>query len=116
MCRSPSVRSWSGRFCRPSPGSSSRLANSSIRKCPPVPKVNVILPKYGMNMTETAIDEWLVSEGDIVPEGDDLCEITTDKVTTTVVSPTSGTVKQIIVPVGKAAEPGDALAIIKLPE
>jgi pyruvate dehydrogenase E2 component (dihydrolipoamide acetyltransferase) len=68
-----------------------------------------------MNMTEAEIDEWFVSEGDIIAEGDDLCEITTDKVTTTVESPTSGTVKQIIVQVGNAAEPGDVLAIIERP-
>jgi pyruvate dehydrogenase E2 component (dihydrolipoamide acetyltransferase) len=80
-----------------------------------VPEVNVILPKYGMNMTEADLDQWLVSEGDVVAEGDDLCEITTDKVTTTVVSPTSGRVKQIIVPVGNIAEPGDVLAIIESP-
>jgi pyruvate dehydrogenase E2 component (dihydrolipoamide acetyltransferase) len=80
-----------------------------------MPEVNVILPKYGMNMTEADIDEWLVSEGDIVAEGDDLCEVTTDKVTTTLESPTSGTVKRIVVPAGNAAEPGDILAIIEGP-
>jgi pyruvate dehydrogenase E2 component (dihydrolipoamide acetyltransferase) len=80
-----------------------------------VPEVRVILPKYGMNMTEAEIDEWFVAEGDVVAEGDELCEVTTDKVTTTVESPTSGTVKRIIVQVGNTAEPGDVLATIESP-
>ncbi len=53
----------------------------------------VKIPRQGQTMTEASIEKWLIGEGESVKEGDDLVEIMTDKVTITVESPASGTVK-----------------------
>jgi len=80
-----------------------------------VPEVNIVLAKYGMNMAEAEVDQWLVGEGDLVTEGSEVCEITTDKATIGVQAPASGTLKRVLVPNGATAEPGDILGIIESP-
>lgn len=75
-------------------------------------RVPVVLPKWGMNMVEATVAAWLKSEGDRVEEGEDLAEIATDKVDSTLESPASGTLVQIVVAQGEDAEVGDTLAFI----
>lgn len=75
-------------------------------------EVDLALPKFGMNMTEAEVVEWLVSEGDSVTKGDDMCEVSTDKADSALESPATGVVSKILVPVGGTPAPGDVLATI----
>ncbi len=54
---------------------------------------NVIIPRQGQTMTEATIGKWLKRDGDKVTEGENLLEITTDKVTIVLESPKTGVLK-----------------------
>ncbi|WP_458397608.1 biotin/lipoyl-containing protein, partial [Anaerotignum sp.] len=41
----------------------------------------VLMPKFGLTMTEGTIEEWKVKEGDSVKKGDVLFSVATDKLT-----------------------------------
>jgi pyruvate/2-oxoglutarate dehydrogenase complex dihydrolipoamide acyltransferase (E2) component len=77
-------------------------------------RVPVTLPKWGMNMVEATINEWLKQVGDTVVEGEELAEVGTDKVDSTLESPASGTLVEIVVAAGDDAEVGDVLAHIEV--
>lgn len=79
-------------------------------------RVPVTLPKWGMNMVEATVDEWLKQVGDTVAEGEELAEVGTDKVDSTLESPVSGTLVEIVVAAGNDAEVGDVLAYIEVEE
>jgi len=74
--------------------------------------MDVLLPKWGVTMQEATIDEWLVTEGQQVQEGQPIVRIATDKVDTEVESPASGVVRSIYVPEGEVAPVGAVLAVI----
>jgi pyruvate dehydrogenase E2 component (dihydrolipoamide acetyltransferase) len=59
----------------------------------PVP---VILPKWGMNMVEATVVEWLKSVGDRVEAGEPLVSVETDKVEATVDAPVAGVLREIV--------------------
>jgi len=76
------------------------------------------MPKLGLTMTEGTIAGWLVDLGAEVREGQAICEVETDKITTEVEAPGSGTLLRrieadVLVPVGAGiaviGEPGDDL-------
>jgi pyruvate/2-oxoglutarate dehydrogenase complex dihydrolipoamide acyltransferase (E2) component len=71
------------------------------------------LPKWGMNMVEATLTVWHKSVGDHVVEGEEIAEIETDKVDTTLESPVTGTIVEIVVDEGEDAEVGDVLAYIE---
>ena len=66
----------------------------------------VVLPKWGMNMVEATVVEWLKAIGERVEEGEPLVNVETDKVEATVEAPMSGILTEIVarpdqdVPVG----------------
>ncbi|MBB1062331.1 2-oxo acid dehydrogenase subunit E2 [Limosilactobacillus fastidiosus] len=70
------------------------------------------LPEMGEGLTEGDIASFLVKEGDKVKDGDPLVEIQTDKSTTQLVSPVSGTIKKIEAKEDDHVEKGDDLVII----
>ena len=72
----------------------------------------VTLPKWGQNMVEGTVTEWLKDVGDTVAEGEDLAEIETDKVDSVLESPHAGTLAEIVVAAGEDAAIGDVLAYI----
>jgi pyruvate dehydrogenase E2 component (dihydrolipoamide acetyltransferase) len=74
----------------------------------------VTLPKWGMNMVEGTVSEWHKEVGDRVVEGEDIAEISTDKVDSPLESPCSGTLVEIVVQAGDDAEVGDVLAYVEL--
>ncbi|WP_320171175.1 dihydrolipoamide acetyltransferase family protein [Maridesulfovibrio sp.] len=75
----------------------------------------VIMPKWGLTMTEGKVVRWLKGEGDSVEAGEPLFEVETDKITNSVEAPASGVLFQIIVPEGETAEVKAVLAIIAAP-
>ncbi|MHB1375843.1 MAG: biotin/lipoyl-containing protein [Candidatus Humimicrobiaceae bacterium] len=69
-------------------------------------KEDIYLPRMGQTMTEGTVEKWLKKDGDTVEKGEGVAEISTDKVTTTIESPETGTLHVLInegstVPVGK---------------
>ncbi|ERM92804.1 hypothetical protein O163_03195 [Caldanaerobacter subterraneus subsp. yonseiensis KB-1] len=52
--------------------------------------VNVVMPKLGLTMTEGRVDRWLKREGEKVKKGEEIVEISTDKITNVVEAPADG--------------------------
>jgi pyruvate/2-oxoglutarate dehydrogenase complex dihydrolipoamide acyltransferase (E2) component len=77
-------------------------------------RMAVTLPKWGMNMVEATVEQWLKAVGDVVAEGEELAEIATDKVDAGLESPYAGTLVEIVVKAGEDAEVGDVLAYIEV--
>jgi pyruvate/2-oxoglutarate dehydrogenase complex dihydrolipoamide acyltransferase (E2) component len=75
----------------------------------------VIMPKLGESIVEGTVTGWLKQEGDVIEEYDSLLEVETDKVTTEVPSPASGTLLKILVPEGETVEVDTVLAWIGEP-
>ena len=67
-------------------------------------RVEVLLPQWGMGMSEGTITAWLKSIGDSVAEDEALADIEAEKVTETLESPASGTLVEILVPEGDTVE------------
>jgi pyruvate/2-oxoglutarate dehydrogenase complex dihydrolipoamide acyltransferase (E2) component len=55
--------------------------------------VLLFIPKLGVSMTEGAIAEWLVADGDAVTEGDALYVLETDKTEAEVAAPAAGVIR-----------------------
>ena len=70
------------------------------------------LPKLGMSMVEGTVEEWLVSEGDAVSEGQEIVSVSTDKVDNALIAPSGGVVSRIHVPAGETVPVGTLLAVI----
>jgi pyruvate dehydrogenase E2 component (dihydrolipoamide acetyltransferase) len=77
--------------------------------------INVTMPKWGLTMKEGKVTKWYKNEGDSVQKGEDLFEVETEKITNKVESPGSGTLFQIVVPVGTTVAVGAILAVIAEP-
>lgn len=70
------------------------------------------MPKWGIEMTEGTIAEWMVKEGDSFKRGDLLCLIETAKITNEVEAEYDATVRRIVVSGGSEAEPVGALLAV----
>lgn len=73
----------------------------------------VTVPKFGLTMQEANIVRWLKKEGEQVAAGETLLEIETEKITSEIEAPVSGTVTKIFYPEGQAAAVGEVLALIE---
>ncbi|MGH3090093.1 MAG: biotin/lipoyl-containing protein [Rubrobacteraceae bacterium] len=76
-------------------------------------KVEVLLPQWGMGMSEGTVVEWLKKVGDEVAEDEPIAEVEAEKVTEVLEAPESGTLVEIIVKEGETAKVRTALAIIE---
>ena len=74
--------------------------------------VQLLMPEMGESVTEGTVLEWLVAEGDAVEEGQNMVEVSTDKVDAEVPAPASGTVAKILVQPDETIEVGKPLAEI----
>lgn len=79
-------------------------------------RVEVLLPQWGMGMSEGAIVEWLKQVGDHVAEDEPLAEIEAEKVEETLESPATGTLVDILVPAGESVEVRTVIAVIEADE
>lgn len=76
---------------------------------------NVVMPKLGLSMEEGTIDAWLVVEGSPVKKGQDIAEISSEKLTNTVTAPEDGVLSKIIVKQEDTVPVGALIAIIGAP-
>ena len=72
----------------------------------------VLMPKFGLTMTEGTIEEWKVKEGDSVKKGDVLFSVATDKLTNDVEADADGILLKVLVGEGGTAECKSVIAYI----
>lgn len=72
----------------------------------------IIMTKLGMTMKEGTVEEWFISEGDTVNEGDNIVTISSEKLTQDVEAPASGTLLKIKVQAGEETPVKSVLGII----
>ncbi len=72
----------------------------------------VLMPKFGLTMTEGTIEEWKVKEGDSVKKGDVLFSVATDKLTNDVEADADGILLKVLVGEGDTAECKSVIAYI----
>lgn len=73
----------------------------------------VVLPELGEGIQKAIVSYWYFKEGEKVNEKDDLVELTTDKATFNLPSPSSGILSEIFIHEGDAANVGEVLAVIE---
>ena len=76
-------------------------------------RVEVLLPQWGMGMSEGAIVQWLKAVGDRVVEDEPLADIESEKVEETLESPATGTLIEIVVEAGETVEFRTLIAVIE---
>lgn len=74
--------------------------------------VEVLLPQWGMGMTQGLIVSWLKGEGDTVDAGEPLVEVEAAKTTGDVEAPTSGVLHKILAKVDEVVEVRSVIAVI----
>ena len=73
----------------------------------------LVLPKWGMGLTEGTVIEWLKAEGDSITKGEPIVEIETAKATQEVEAPVSGVLTKILLPEGETADVNAVIAEIE---
>lgn len=76
-------------------------------------RVEVLLPQWGMGMSEGSIVRWLKQVGDQVTEDEALAEVEAEKVEETLEAPATGTLVEILVAEGATVEVRTVVAIIE---
>ena len=76
-------------------------------------RVEVLLPQWGMGMSEGTILSWHKAVGDAVSEDEALAEVEAEKVEETLEAPASGTLAEILVNEGDTVEVRTVVAVIE---
>jgi pyruvate/2-oxoglutarate dehydrogenase complex dihydrolipoamide acyltransferase (E2) component len=79
-------------------------------------RIEVLLPQWGMGMSEGTIISWLRAVGDAVAEDEPLAEVEAEKVEETLESPAAGRLVEILVPEGDTVEVRTPVAVIEVAE
>ena len=77
-------------------------------------RIKVLLPQWGMGMSEGTVVKWLKAVGDIVKEDEPLAEVEAEKATEVIESPASGVLKEILVEAGTTVEVRTPVAVIEI--
>jgi len=72
----------------------------------------VVMPKLGLTMTEGTVGQWLVKEGDQVEQGDPIVDISSEKLSSEVEAPESGTIIKIVAQDGDVIPSKEVMAYI----
>ncbi len=76
-------------------------------------KVEVLLPQWGMGMSEGTVTAWFKKVGDRVTEDEPIAEIEAEKATQELESPATGILTEIVVAEGEDAQVRTILAWIE---
>ena len=76
-------------------------------------QVEVLLPQWGMGMSEGTITTWLKAVGDDVAEDEALAEVEAEKVEETLEAPATGKLVELLVPEGETVEVRTPVAVIE---
>ena len=75
--------------------------------------MDVVMPQLGETVAEGLVGAWHKKEGDQVAKNEVLLDIETDKVSTEIEAPISGTLAKIVVEEGETVDVGTLLAVIQ---
>jgi len=76
-------------------------------------RVEVLLPQWGMGMSEGTITTWLKAVGDPVAEDEPIAEVEAEKVEEVLEAPTAGKLVEILVAEGDTVEVRRPVAVIE---
>lgn len=76
-------------------------------------KVEVLLPQWGMGMSEGTVTSWLKKVGERVTEDEPIAEIEAEKATQELEAPATGVLTEIVVPEGQEAKVRTIIAWIE---
>ena len=74
----------------------------------------VLLPQYGMGMTECQLIEWLKQPGDAVTEDQPIAVVEAAKVEAELVAPYTGTLVEIVAEPGQIVDVGEVVAWLEV--
>ncbi len=72
----------------------------------------ITMPKWGLSMESGKVTDWFVAEGDELTEGQDICEIDTDKIAGALESTWAGTVRALVVDTMVDVPVGGTIALV----
>lgn len=72
----------------------------------------ITMPKWGLSMESGKVTDWFVTEGDELSEGQDICEIDTDKIAGALESTWTGTVRALVVETMVDVPVGGTIALV----
>lgn len=75
----------------------------------------ITMPKMGLTMSKGTLGKWLKKEGDKVKKGEEILEVTTDKIANMVEAPSEGVLLKILVKEGEEVPIGFTLGVIGEP-
>ena len=76
-------------------------------------RVEVLLPQWGMGMSEGVINTWYKKVGDTVNEDDPIAEVSAEKVDEELLAPATGTIVEILAEEGDTVEVRTLVAVIE---
>lgn len=76
-------------------------------------RIKVLLPQWGMGMSEGTIVKWLKGVGDTVAEDEPLAEVESEKTIEVIESPAAGTLSEILMEAGTVVPVRTPVAIIE---
>jgi pyruvate/2-oxoglutarate dehydrogenase complex dihydrolipoamide acyltransferase (E2) component len=76
-------------------------------------RIKVLLPQWGMGMSEGTIVKWLKAVGDTVAEDEPLAEVESEKTIEVIESPSAGTLSEILMEAGTVVPVRTPVAIIE---
>ncbi|AZL70801.1 MULTISPECIES: acetoin dehydrogenase dihydrolipoyllysine-residue acetyltransferase subunit [Pseudomonas] len=70
------------------------------------------MPKWGLSMTEGRVDTWLKQQGDEIHKGDEVLDVETDKISSSVEAPFSGVLRRLVAQPDETLPVGALLAVV----
>jgi pyruvate dehydrogenase E2 component (dihydrolipoamide acetyltransferase) len=74
--------------------------------------VAVVVPKWGLEMTEGTVSSWLKQPGEMVTRGEPLIEIESEKIVNSLDAPADGVLRRILLDAGNVAAVGSLIGVI----
>jgi pyruvate/2-oxoglutarate dehydrogenase complex dihydrolipoamide acyltransferase (E2) component len=79
----------------------------------PSERVDLRMPNVGNGVESAIVYEWLIGVGEIVNEGDPVVTMETDKATSDLDAPVSGTLVEVAAPDGAEVEVGGLIGVFE---